>query len=247
MKHVAIIIPAFNEKENLNLLVDNILKNIPECNIFIIDDTKDKNNLPDIKVSDQVKYFLRKNKKGRGSAVLEGISKALNENRFNLFIEMDADFSHDPDELLNNINLFIEKKYDLLISSRYLKESIIINWPLTRKIFSFLSNFLAKQLLRINVTDYTNGYRIYSKRSAKIITEKCGNIGDEFIVLSEILLAVKINNLRIGETKSKFVNRTRGESSVNFKLVLKSLYGLFKLFKLKLFNKKRYLIKIDQD
>ena len=245
MKKIAIIIPAFNEKENLHLLIEKILLNVPHCNIFIIDDTKDQSQLPNIKSTHNIDYFLRYKKKGRGSAVLEGIKRALNNDRYDLFVEMDADFSHDPNELNNNINLFIEKNYDLLISSRYLKESIIINWPITRKVFSYLSNFLAKQLLRINVSDYTNGYRIYSNGSAKIITEKCGHIGDEFIVLSEILLALKINNLKIGETKSTFVNRTRGESSVDLRLVLKSLLGLLKLFKIKLLNKKKYILNED--
>jgi dolichol-phosphate mannosyltransferase len=155
---------------------------------------------------------------------------------------MDADFSHSPKELIRNLNYFKKNKLDLLISSRYLKDSRIINWPLSRRIFSKLSNILAYLILRINVSDYTNGFRIYSNKSIKIILNKCGNIGDGFIILSEILLAININKLKIGEIHSKFVNRLRGESNVNIYLIFNSLYGLFKLFLIK----KKYLMKKNE-
>ena len=151
---------------------------------------------------------------------------------------MDADFSHRPSELKKNIKLFKKKNYDLLISSRYLKKSKIINWPISRKIFSKLSNILAQLVLKVNVSDYTNGFRIYSSNAVNIILKKCGKIGDGFIILSEFLLALNINKLRIGETNTIFVNRIRGESSVNFKLIVNSFVGLIKLFIIK----KRYKI-----
>jgi len=233
MEKLAIIIPTFNEKENIYLLTFTILKLLPKCTIYIIDDTKQKNYF--LKFNNKrIKYFLRKNKSGRGSAVLFGFKKALQAKKFNVFIEMDADFSHNPKELKKNLFYFKKKKLDLLISSRYLAKSKIINWTVFRRILSFLSNKLANFLLQINVSDYTNGFRIYSSRSIKLITKKCGNIGDGFIVLSEILLIIKSNGYKISEVPSVFVNRKRGESSVNLSLVFKSLIGLFRLFFIKL-------------
>ena len=233
MEKLAIIIPTFNEKENIYLLTFTILKLLPKCTIYIIDDTKQKNYF--LKFNNKrIKYFLRKNKSGRGSAVLFGFKKALQAKKFNVFIEMDADFSHNPKELKKNLFYFKKKKLDLLISSRYLAKSKIINWTVFRRILSFLSNKLANFLLQINVSDYTNGFRIYSYRSIKLITKKCGNIGDGFIVLSEILLIIKSNGYKISEVPSVFVNRKRGESSVNLSLVFKSLIGLFRLFFIKL-------------
>ena len=111
-------------------------------------------------------HFHRKKKSGRGSAVIYGLKKAFKDNQNKIFIEMDADFSHNPQEIPKKINYFNKKKLDLLISSRYLKQSKILNWSLSRRIFSLASNFLAKNLLRVKVSDYTNGFRIYSKRSA---------------------------------------------------------------------------------
>jgi dolichol-phosphate mannosyltransferase len=180
-----------------------------------------------------IKYFHRINNRGRGSAVLYGFRQLLKKKSNQIFIEMDADFSHKPSELKQNIRLFKKKKFDLLIASRYLPKSRIVNWSLSRKIFSKLSNILAKAILNIDVKDYTNGFRIYSKKATYLITKKCGKIGDGFIVLSEILLVLNINKFKIHEVSTVFVNRKRGESSVNLRLVLQSFFGLIKLFLIK--------------
>jgi len=241
MKEISIIIPTFNEKENIHRLIENIKKVVPKAHIVIVDDSLDNEIGKIVKKNKylRVNYYHRKNTRGRGSAVLFGLRKNFSKGKKCIFVEMDADFSHRPIELKKNIELFKKKNYDLLISSRYLKNSKIINWPISRKIFSKLSNILAQLVLRVNVSDYTNGFRIYSSKAVYIILNKCGKIGDGFIILSEFLLALNINKLRIGETNTIFVNRIRGESSVNFKLIVNSFIGLIKLFIIK----KKYKIK----
>tara|TARA_B100000900_G_scaffold412697_1_gene435029 strand:+ start:30 stop:740 length:711 start_codon:yes stop_codon:yes gene_type:complete len=235
MKNIAIIIPTYNEKENIFKLTNKILKILPKCHIYIIDDTKNL-DLSKFFTKRKITYVLRKNKKGRGSAVLYGFKKALTNKKNKIFVEMDADFSHNPNELKKKLKYFMKNKIDLLIASRYLKESKIYNWSIFRLIFSKISNILAKILLNVDVSDYTNGYRIYSKKSVKLISNKCGKIGDGFIVLSEILLTIKLHNYKIREMPTIFVNRKRGESSVNFKLILQSLLGLIHLYLIKIKN-----------
>ncbi len=230
---IGIIIPTFNEKENIFNLSKNLLKLYPNSKIFIVDDTKEYNLKDEFKKNKKIKYVYRRNKKGRGSAVLDGLRIASKNKKIKTFVEMDADFSHKPKELKKNLIKFKNNNLDLLISSRYLKSSKIYNWSTQRKIFSYLANFLASILLNVGVSDYTNGYRIYSKKSVKLITKYCGNIGDGFIVLSEILLQIKMNKLKIGETSSVFINRKRGESSVNFTLICQSFFGLMKLVLIK--------------
>ena len=234
MKDIAIIIPTFNELENIEKLVKAIKKQVPNSNVFIVDDSKN-NDIGKLVLKKKIKakYFHRKEKSGRGSAVMYGIKKAIKNKKNNLFIEMDADFSHDPKELKKNIIYFNKKKLDLLIASRYLKNSKIINWGISRRIFSKLANFLAKNLLKIYIQDFTNGFRIYSKRAAKRIIKKCGNIGDGFIILSEIIVVLHNNFYKIDEVPSTFINRKRGESSVNFSLIVASFFGLLKLFFIK--------------
>ena len=236
MISINIIIPTFNEDENIISLLKDIKKNIPTASISIVDDSKNNNIKKILKKNNfdkKIKYFHRINSRGRGSAVLYGFKQLLKKKSNQIFIEMDADFSHKPSELKKNIRLFKKKKFDLLIASRYLPKSRIVNWPLSRKIFSKLSNILAKAILNIDVKDYTNGFRIYSKKATYLITKKCGKIGDGFIVLSEILLILNINKFKIHEVSTVFVNRKRGESSVNLRLVLQSFIGLIKLFLIK--------------
>ena len=228
-----IVIPTYNEEKNILKLTDKIHQYIPKCKILIIDDTKNSKLHKIFKKNNTIKFIVRKNKKGRGSAVLFGLKNAIKNKDNKIFIEMDADFSHRPSELNRNIKFFLKKKCDLLIASRYLANSKIKNWSIQRRIFSKLANLLAQLFLQINVTDYTNGYRIYSKVAAKKIVSECGKIGDGFIVLSEILLKIHQSKLKIMEIDSLFINRTRGESSVNFSLILQSLFGLFKLFLIK--------------
>ena len=230
MNNIAIIIPTYNELENIEKLILEIKKKVPESKIFIIDDSKTQEIGELIKSKNiKVSYFHRENESGRGSAVIYGLNKAIKENKYQIFIEMDADFSHDPNELIRNINFFIDKKLDLLIASRYLPESKIINWSLSRRVLSKMSNFLARNLLKIPLKDFTNGFRIYSYRSVEKIILSCGNIGDGFILLSEIIVVIKNNYMKIDEIKTNFVNRERGVSSVNFKLIIASLYGIIKL------------------
>ena len=230
---ISIVIPTFKEKENIKKLVNLIKSEIEVSKIIIVDDSPDdgiKNEISNLK---DVNYIYRGKKLGRGSAVIEGLNFSQKNFNSEIFIEMDADLSHDPKELKENLRLFKENNCDLLIASRYLKKSKIINWSIQRKIFSFLANFLAKFLLKIPITDYTNGYRIYSKDAVRHISKNCGNIGDGFIILSEILVELYYNNFQITETSSKFVNRSRGESSVNLNEIVNSFIGLIKIYKLK--------------
>ncbi len=235
MKSIGIVIPAYNEKENILKLIKAIRRKI-YCIIIVVDDST---NLETQKIISKnkiknLKYFNRGKKSGRGSAVLFGFRKLIQiKKNIDCLIEMDADLSHSPNELLRNIKFFFKNSSDLLIGSRYIKDSKILNWPLSRRILSKLSNILAKFLLGVPVNDYTNGFRFYSKRAAKTIISKCNKTGGGFIILSEIILILWLKGFRISEIKSIFRNRTRGESSVNLKLIYESLFGLIKLYLLK--------------
>ena len=235
-KNIGIVIPTFNEENNIVKLIKTIKSKFKDTLIVIVDDSLHKKIWHLIKKNKlKVSYIYRGKKLGRGSAVRVGLKKLLKNKKIKFFVEMDADFSHNPVELPKNINYFYKNSLDLLIGSRYLKKSKIINWSLSRRIFSFLANYLARNLLKIPISDFTNGYRIYSKNAVKKIIKNCGKIGSGFIMLSEILVELHINNFKIREIESIFVNRARGESSVNLKLILVSLLGLIKLY----FNKKK--------
>ncbi len=237
--NISLIIPTYNEDENIIELIKGIDNNLSNkkinYTIFIVDDSPN-DKIKDIlkKFNKTVNYIYRGKKLGRGSAVLEGIKMALKTQYTDIIIEMDADLSHDPSELKSKIEIFHNNDCDLLISSRYMNKSLIIGWPISRKFLSFLSNKLAKLFLKVPVSDYTNGYRFYSKNAARHITLNCGNIGDGFIVLSEILLELYLNKFKLFETDTIFRNRIRGSSTVNLQLIINSLIGLLKLYLIKI-------------
>jgi dolichol-phosphate mannosyltransferase len=230
---ISIIIPSYNEIDNIEKLLNSIVQINNDFKVFIIDDSNDNAIANIANKFHQVNYTYRGKKLGRGSAVIDGMKKVLDEKLADIIIEMDADFSHDPQELISNLNKFKKEKLDLLVSSRYKTDSQIINWSLRRRIFSKLSNKLARFLLKVPLSDYTNGYRIYSNRATKHVLSQCGKIGDGFIVLSEILVQLHYSGFKINETSTIFRNRVRGVSSVTLSEVIKSLFGLYKIWKIK--------------
>ena len=227
---IGFVLPCYNEFENIFILIKQIKKIFNNCLIVVIDDSTTNEIKNKIIKYRKIKYYKRKAKSGRGSAVIFGMKKILEESKIDLIVEMDTDLSSHPKELPKNIKNFKKKNLDLLVMSRYLKGSKIINWPLKRRLFSFLSNKLAKFLLGVNVSDYTMGYRVYSKSATKHVVNNCGKIGDGFIVLSEILAELNSNNFKIEDTKTTFINREKGDSTVNIKLIYESLIGIFKIY-----------------
>ena len=233
-KNIGFILPVYNEYKNIFKLLNQINFFFKKKLIVIIDDSEDNRIQNKLTKKNNLIYIKRNCKLGRGTAVIKGL-KILLKKKIDIFIEMDTDLSSHPKELPKNINYFLKQKLDLLIMSRYLPKSHINNWPIRRRVFSFITNKLTRFLLRVPVSDYTMGFRIYSKAAAKHISTNCGKIGSGFIILSEILLELYNNKYKIGETSTTFNNRIEGKSSVNFKLLLESLCGLIKLF----FNKKK--------
>ena len=227
---IGFVLPCYNEFENIFILIKQIKKIFKDHLIVIVDDSSTNEIKNRIIKYKKIKYFKRKVKSGRGSAVLFGMNKILQDTKVDLIVEMDTDLSSHPKELPENIKYFKKEKLDLLVMSRYLKGSKIINWPIRRRLFSFLSNKLANFLLQVNVSDYTCGYRIYSKQATEHVVKNCGKVGSGFIVLSEILAELNLNNFKIKDTKTVFINREKGASTVNIKLIYESLIGIFKIY-----------------
>ena len=185
MSRILAITPTYNEILNIGDLIDSIFSLDINIDVLVVDDSSPDGTADYIKshpyYNKQLFLISRPSKLGLGSAYCRGYQWALDSN-YSKLIQIDADLSHNPNEISRNINFFIKNKTDLLISSRYLKESKIINWSLERKLLSRISNILAKFFLNVPVSDYTNGFRIYNKKSAKLILKKCGRIGEGFII-----------------------------------------------------------------
>ena len=231
---IGIVIPTYKEGTNICSLLNELLKNTKISQIVIVDDSPDLDTVDAVNSlkSSKIHVIHRTSKGGRGSAVIDGIKYLVNEGS-QWIIEMDADFSHPPSQIPELLQTALLGQVDLLIGSRYLSASRIENWPLTRRIFSKSSNLLARTLLRVPVSDYTNGYRVYSRPAAEMIIETCGKLGKGFISLSEILVNAYYRGFKVAEVPTIFTNRVRGESSVNSTEIYNALTGLFKIMQLK--------------
>jgi len=228
MSEILVIIPSYNEKDNIASLIDALFALPIDADILVVDDSSDETaNIVKSKQLEQPKLFLNKRtvKTGRGSAVLEGFRFALQKD-YRLIVEMDADFSHDPQELPSLLAL--AGPNTLVIGSRYLKESRIVNWPLSRTIFSRLANFYAESVLRIGIHDYTNGYRVYGREALqKLAPEKIQSQGH--IVLSEIAYQLFRKGVTFREVPTVFVNRLRGSSNFSLALIFEAFLSVLRI------------------
>ncbi|RJR30258.1 polyprenol monophosphomannose synthase [Candidatus Microgenomates bacterium] len=219
-----IVIPTYNEAQNLEKLVKHIRALHPSYSILIVDD-----NSPDqtcevaeklVKLHpERIKMIERSAKLGRGSAVISGFLYGL-QRGFTKFVEMDADFSHDPHELSQLIAHASD--HALAIASRYVAGSKIVNWPLSRRVFSKLANWYTTLILGVSLHDHTNGYRAYSRKVLeKLELQTLRETG--YAVLMEIAFRARRQNITLIELPTVFINRKRGKSNTNIQEIVKSL------------------------
>jgi dolichol-phosphate mannosyltransferase len=230
MKTVSVIVPTYNEKENLPTLLNAINKVFVDGKIagevVIIDD-----NSPDGtgQLAEQLKKeykFLkvihRPSKLGLGSAYREGFHAAEGK----LLFTMDADLSHDP----SYIPKFIEKAEhsDVIVGSRYVEGGGIVGWGLYRKMVSRIANFLARVAVGASISDMTSGYRAYRKEVfEKVATEEIKSSGYAFQL--EIIYEIRKKGFKIGEVPIIFTDRRKGKSKLGMRDIVSFLILTIKL------------------
>jgi len=229
---IGIVLPSYNEAENIAALVTAIRAAVAGATIVIVDDSPDLatvNALEPLR-GPAVRVIHRGTKGGRGSAVFRGIDELLAAG-CGTIVEMDADFSHAPEQIPQLAAALAGA--DMVVASRYVRGGRIVNWPLRRRLFSRAANAIARTLLGVPIHDYTGGYRAYSRRAAELIVETCGKIGRGFIPLSEVAVNVHYRGLRVVEVPTTFVNRARGKSSFGAGEIWEAARGLARLYALK--------------
>ena len=230
MQRILVIVPTYNEEANIVELINKLNSLNLSLDILIVDDGSDKT--ADLVRQNQERLpnlFLikRQGKSGRGSAVIEGFKYGLQKD-YQYFVEMDADFSHEPGELPGLLKLV--ESNGIVIGSRYVKGSKIINWPMRRRIFSKLANIYASLILKIGIKDYTNGYRVYKREAIeKLEFDKIKSTG--YIALSEIAYQLFKKGIKFAENKSIFINRKRGNSNFSLKEIKESFLAVLRIKK----------------
>ncbi len=230
MPKILIIVPCYNERENIAQLIEAVLAQSPDIDVLIVDDQSPDGTSPLVEslipqYAGRLMLFSRSGKGGRGSAVLAGFRFAL-QRKYELVFEMDADFSHEPTE----IPRFLEKikDVDFVIGSRYLPGSEIREWSRKRTFFSFWANHYARLVLRIPLSDYTNGYRCYRRKALEALEmEKIDAKG--YVVLSEVAYQLYKKGFTIGEVPTVFVNRRRGISNLSGKEIKEAFFSVLRI------------------
>ena len=228
MHNILVVIPTYNEKNNITELINKLL--IVGVSVLVVDD-----NSPDGTAAEVQKNFKnyknvhllnREKKLGLGSAYRDGFKWGL-LNGFQYLIEMDADFSHQIKDLTNLLKKKHRKK--IVIGSRYVKGGKIIGWSKRRSLLSYFANRFAKFITKSNINDLTSGFRIYSNHALSTIDfSNTQNNGYAFQIEMSILATQK--NLEIIEVPITFIEREIGKSKMNYKIILEALKYLF-LFK----------------
>lgn len=230
---ILIVIPTFNEKDNIKKLIPMIMEYLPAADLLVVDDKSPDGTGAAVKVimkkNKRVKLIERAKKLGLGTAYVEGFKYAL-AKKYDIIFEMDADFSHDPSYL----PVFIEmlKTNDLVIGSRYLNGLSVVNWPLRRLVLSKLANLYAKIITGLPLTDLTSGFKCYKSSVLKAIDfDKIHSDGYAFQI--EMHYKVWEKSFKIKEIPIIFVDRHAGSSKMSRKVILEAAWIVWKLkFKL---------------
>ncbi|MGA0956682.1 MAG: polyprenol monophosphomannose synthase [Flavobacteriaceae bacterium] len=227
-----IIIPTFNESENIELIINKIISIDDSNDVLVVDD-----NSPDgtseivknqINIHDNRVFLIKRDKKsGLGSAYKAGFKWAL-ENNYSYIFEMDADMSHDPYEIKNFKIQLTQNKYDVVVGSRYIDGVSVVNWPLSRIFLSYFANLYVRIITSMPIKDATSGFIGYTKNAlSSIELSEIKFNGYAFQIEMKFKLWKK--KFKLKEHQIIFVNRKLGKSKMNHKIIFEAIFGVIKL------------------
>ena len=226
-----VIIPTYNERENIENIIRKVFALKGEYNILIIDDGS-PDGTADIVKRIQEEYpkrlfIIERGKKlGLGTAYLTGFRWSI-ENNYDYIFEMDADFSHNPDDLLRLYNA-CKAGADLAIGSRYCDGVSVVNWPIGRIIMSYYASAYVRKMLRMKIFDCTAGFKCYSRKVLETI-----NLDDVRMKGYGFQIEMKYTAFKLGfnikEVPIIFINRREGTSKMSSGIFGEAFWGVIKL------------------
>jgi dolichol-phosphate mannosyltransferase len=233
-----IIIPTYNESDNITLIIAAIQKSLPIAHILVVDDNSPDGTGALVKAYAQksagVFLLERKTKEGLGRAYISGFRWAL-ERAYDYIFEMDADFSHDPKYLPDFMETI--QHADLVIGSRYINGVNVVNWPMSRLLLSYCGNIAARMVAGVPIRDCTGGFKCFRRTVLeKMKLDKIGSSGYSFQV--EMNYHVWRKKFRIKEIPIIFTDRQRGVSKMSTKIIREGLLLLWKLRLMSIFSRK---------
>ncbi len=234
-----VIIPTYNEKENIALIINAVFSLNTYYAILIVDDNSPDgtaNIVKELQKKYPNKLFLEKrsNKQGLGIAYIHGFKWALERN-YEYIFEMDADFSHNPNDLDELYFSCKNKGFDMAIGSRYIRGVNVVNWPLKRILLSYFASIYVRLITGMKIKDSTAGFVCYRRKVLESIDlDKINFVGYAFQI--EMKFKTWIQDFNIKEVSVIFTDRARGKSKMNISIIKESIFGVIAMKLKHLFN-----------
>ena len=234
-----VIIPTYNEIENIERIIHAVFQLPSSFHVLIVDDNSPDgtfNKVAELQKQYPEKLFLevRTKKSGLGTAYVHGFKWALSHN-YQYIYEMDADFSHNPNDL-EKLYLACQNGADVAIGSRYSKGVNVVNWPLSRVLMSYFASVYVKFITGMQIHDATAGFICYKRIVLETINiDKIKFVGYAFQI--EMKYRAFVNKFKIEEVPIIFTDRTLGESKMSGAIIREAVIGVIILRIRKIFNK----------
>jgi dolichol-phosphate mannosyltransferase len=225
-----VIIPTYNERENIRRIVDSVLKQDGRLEVLIVDDGSPDGTgqiVAELQGLDTRIYLLEREKKmGLGTAYIAGFRWAL-EREYDFILEMDADFSHDPAHLKQFLKAI--ESNDLVLGSRYQQGRVtVVNWPISRLILSYSANLYARAVTGLPVWDATGGFKCF-RRSVLETIDLSHVRSNGYAFQIEMSFRAWKRGFRIAEIPIVFVDRTEGTSKMSNSIVREAIWMVWRL------------------
>ncbi|MES2418256.1 MAG: polyprenol monophosphomannose synthase [Bacteroidota bacterium] len=231
MSDSLVIIPTYNEKENIEKIIRKVFSLPYTFDLLIIDDGSPDGTAAIVKklqqeFPSQLHLEERKGKLGLGTAYIHGFNWALHRN-YEFIFEMDADFSHNPDDLIRLREACINGA-DLAIGSRYVKGVNVVNWPMGRVLMSYFASMYVRFITRIDIQDATAGFKCYRRRVLETIEmDKIRFVGYAFQIEMKFT-AIKYG-FNVVEVPIIFTDRTEGTSKMSTRIFREAFLGVIQM------------------
>lgn len=224
-----VIIPTYNESDNIKKAIQLVFKSAKNIDVLVVDD-----NSPDktanvvkaiMKKDKRVNLIERKAKEGLGTAYIAGFKFALKRN-YDRILEMDADLSHDPSEIPNFLKA--SEEADVVIGSRYLNGVNVVHWPLRRLILSYGANIYSRVITGMPLHDTTSGFKCFRREVLEAVDLDAVHSGGYSFQI-EMNFRAWCKGFRLKEIPIIFVDRTLGQSKMNFSIMVEAAKVVWKL------------------
>lgn len=240
MKEALVIIPTYNEIENISQIIDAVMSLPEKFDVLVIDDNSPDGTADAVKLKieeypGRVWLEQREGKLGLGTAYIHGFKWGLKRD-YQYLIEMDADFSHNPEDLPRLLNACRNEGADMAVGSRYISGVNVVNWPIGRVLMSYFASGYVRFITGANIKDTTAGFVCYSRKVLEAINlDKIQFKGYAFQI--EMKFKAFARKFKIVEVPIIFINRRLGTSKMNSGIFGEAMFGVIKLKIQSLFSK----------